>query len=198
MGEALVTLVKIILTVLISPVVYSCAVNFQDHLSHYPASYSEFFLWGIIGFVLVFLFVHQFRPVYQAGQTVMTGLFRFMTPMDRPIARAIPFYTALIVITFHICNRFWDTAPYLHYFMFFAGFAFAMHVLVLAQELQEEETSLLRPSYFLRMSIYFVFCALIVILLLDLVTWEFTIPKFCASVFEDARDMYLLAVARIL
>ncbi len=198
MGEGLIFIAKIILAVVISPVVYSCALNFYDHLDVYPTSLIEFFRWGMFGFVLVFLFVYPFRYLYQFGQNVMTGIFKFLTPLDRAVARVVPFFTVVILASFYIAGKFFDITAYVHYFMFFAGFSLAMHILLLAQELQGEEASFIKSSYFLRMSVYFVLSVCMAVLLLDLAVWKWTFLKFFSAMFEDARDIYMLAVRRIL
>lgn len=198
MGEGLIFIAKIILAVVISPVVYSCALNFYDHLDVYPTSLIEFFRWGVFGFVLVFLFVYPFRYLYQFGQNVMTGIFKFLTPLDRAVARVVPFFTVVILASFYIAGKFFDITAYVHYFMFFAGFSMAMHILLLAQELQGEEASFIKSSYFLRMSVYFVLSVCMTVLLLDLAVWKWTFLKFFSAMFEDARDIYMLAVRRIL
>ncbi|OGX36884.1 MAG: hypothetical protein A3D87_08410 [Omnitrophica WOR_2 bacterium RIFCSPHIGHO2_02_FULL_50_17] len=198
MGEGLIFIAKIILAVVISPVVYSCALNFYDHLDVYPTSLIEFFRWGVFGFVLVFLFVYPFRYLYQFGQNVMTGIFKFLTPLDRAVARVVPFFTVVILASFYIAGKFFDITAYVHYFMFFAGFSMAMHILLLAQELQGEEASFIKSSYFLRMSVYFVLSVCMTVLLLDLAVWKWTFLKFFSAMFEDARDIYMLMVRRIL
>lgn len=198
MGEGLIFVAKIILAVVISPVVYSCALNFYDHLDVYPSSLIEFFRWGMFGFVLVFLFVYPFRHLYQFGQNIMTGIFKFLTPLDRAVARVVPFFTAVILASFYIAGKFFDITAYVHYFMFFAGFSMAMHILLLAQELQGEEASFIKSSYFLRMSVYFVLSVCMAVLLLDFAAWKWTFLKFFSAMFEDARDIYMLAVRRIL
>ncbi len=197
MGEGLILIAKIILAVLISPVVYSCAINFYDHLGIYPSSLIEFFRWGVFGFVLIFFFAYSFRQLYQLGQNVMTGIFKFLTPLDRAVARIAPFFTTIILASFYISGKFFDITPYVHYFMFFAGFSMAMHILLLAQELQAEEASFIKSSYFLRMSVYFVLSVSITVLLLDLAFWKWTFFKFFSAIFEDARDIYMLTIRRI-
>ena len=82
--------------------------------------------------------------------------------------------------------------------MFFSGFTLAMHILLLAQDLQDEEESYFKPSYFFRMSVYFIFCLCVVVLFFDLVTWNFTFPGFFMEIFEDARDMYMLTIRKLL
>ena len=80
---------------------------------------------------------------------------------------------------------------------YFAGFFFMMHILLLARELQDEESSFIKPSYLFQMSLYFVFSLCVMVLLLDLVVWQSTFPQFGADVLADARDIYLAAIEKI-
>jgi hypothetical protein len=197
MYEGLTVLMKIVLTALLSPVVYHMAMNFREHVGAYPSPVSDFFLWGVFGFVLVFLFAHQFRPVHQAGQGVLMFLFQMIRPLDRPIARVIPFYTVMVLAGYYAAGQFFNIGGWEHYFIFFAGFGFAMHIVLLAQELQEEEASFLRLVYFFRMSLYFIFNVCLMVFLLDWAVWKFTFFDFVSAVFADARDTYLLTVRMI-
>ena len=197
MGEGVLFLLKIIFTVLFAPVVYAGGVNFYEHLNGYPAPHGEFFKWGMCAFLLVFLFLHRFDKMYQAGQSAMTEVFKFLTPLNYAIARIVPVYTLLIFVVFSIWGKFHDLTPYVHYFQFFAGFFFMMHIILLARELQDEESSFIKPSYLFQMSLYFVFSLCVMVLLLDLVVWQSTFPQFGADVLADARDIYLAAIEKI-
>lgn len=198
MAEGIFFVVKILVTVLLSPVVYSCAVNFFDHVDSQFTSYGDFFTSGVIGFVLVFLFLHRFGRVYRAAQAATASAFHFLAPLDRVLARLIPLYTTVILVTLFVVSKFTDkVGDYTHYFFFFAGFAFGMHILLVAQDIQEEETSFLKPSYLCQMTLYFILSCLLVVLLLDLAVWKFTLGDFILAVFDDARDVYLVAWHKI-
>ena len=54
MAEGIIFLVKLLVTILLSPVVYACVLNFFDHVGSQFASYGDFFTSGVFGFVLVF------------------------------------------------------------------------------------------------------------------------------------------------
>ena len=197
MGEGVLFLLKILFTVLFAPVVYATGVNFCQHLNVYPAPHGEFFKWGMYAFLLVFLFLHRFDKMYQGGQSVITGLFKFLTPLNHALARIIPVYTLLIFVVFFIWGKLHDLTPYVHYFQFFAGFFFMMHIILLARELQDEESSFIKPSYLFQMSLYFVLSLCVMVLLLDLVVWQSTFLQFGGDVFRDARDIYLTAIEKI-
>ncbi len=197
MGEGVLFLLRIVFTVLFAPVVYAAGVSFYEHLDVYPSPHGEFFKWGMYAFLLVFLFLHRFEKMYQAGQSAMTEVLRFLTPLNHPIARIVPVYTLLLIVGFFIWGKLHDLTPYVHYFQFFAGFFFMMHIILLAREMQDEESSFIKPSYLFQMSLYFVFSLCAMVLLLDLVVWQSTFPQFGADVLADARDIYLAAIEKI-
>lgn len=197
MGEGVIFLLKLVFTVLFAPVVYTSAVNFYDHLAVYPSPHGEFFKWGMCAFLLIFLFLHRFDKMYQGGQSAMTEVFRFLTPLNHALARIIPVYTTLILTALFAWGKFHDVGPYVHYFHFFAGFFFAMHILLLARELQDEEASFIKPSYLFGMGLYFVFSLCVVVLLLDMAAWQFTFFQFGGDALSDARDIYMVAIHKI-
>ncbi|OGX27347.1 MAG: hypothetical protein A2705_04855 [Omnitrophica WOR_2 bacterium RIFCSPHIGHO2_01_FULL_52_10] len=197
MGEGVLFLLRIIFTVLFAPVVYASGVNFYNHLDVYPPPHGEFFKWGMCAFLLVFLFLHRFDKMYQGGQSAMTEVFKFLTPLNHAIARTVPVYTLLLFVVFFIWGKLHDLSAYVHYFQFFAGFFFMMHIILLARELQDEESSFIKPSYLFQMSLYFVFSLCVMVLLLDLVVWQSTFPQFGGDVFRGARDIYLAAIEKI-
>ena len=197
MGEGILFLLKIIFTVLFAPVVYASGVNFYQHLNGYPAPHGEFFRWGMYAFLLVFLFLHRFEKMYQAGQSAMMELFKFLAPLNYALTRVIPVYTLLLFVVFFIWGKLHDLSLYIHYFQFFAGFFFMMHILLLARELQDEESSFIKPSYLFQMSLYFVFSLCVMVLLLDLVVWQSTFLQFGSDVLADARDIYLVVIHKI-
>ena len=80
MNNALLMIVKIALTVLLLPVLWACGIVLHGHIMSFPSSYGEFFMWGIFGFLILFLFFYQFWGVYEFGQKVMTGIFKFLNP----------------------------------------------------------------------------------------------------------------------
>ncbi len=197
MGEGILFLLRIIFTVLFAPVVYAAGANFYDHLNDYPPPHGEFFKWGMYAFLLIFLFLHRFDKMYLAGQGAMTELFKFLTPLNHTIVRIIPVYTLLLFLVFFIWGKLHDLSAYAHYFQFFAGFFFMMHIILLARELQDEESSFIKPSYLFQMSLYFVFSLCVMVLLLDLVVWQSTFLQFGGDVLGDARDIYLAAIDKI-
>ncbi len=103
----------------------------------------------------------------------------------------------LIVIAFYITVHFFKVKTFSHYFMFFAGFFSAMHILLTSQQLQEEEKMPIKPSYLLSMSIIFIFNIFIMVVSLDIITKSFTFPAFFNDVVSGAFQIYIDSWDRI-
>lgn len=193
MGDGVLNLLKILLTVLLIPFVYVFATSFHMHLVHYASNVQEFFLWGVLAYLIVFLFIYQFWGIFEAGQKVMTQIFNFAVPLDKFLSNAIPFYPVICLLLLFLIKAFFHSNNYTHYLSFFTGFTFAMHILLVSQDLQNQEKGVFRPNYFFSFSLVFVINILLVILLLDLAFGKFTFMKFFKLNFGEAKEIYLTA-----
>lgn len=190
MNDALLTIVKIILTVLLLPVLWACGVVFHEHITSLPGSTGEFFLWGMFGFLMFYLFFYQFWGVYESGQKIMTGIFQFTFPIGKILVLGIPFYLTVILLLHYVLANLLGVNVVDQYFMFFAGFAFTMHILLTAQDMQQQEKAIIKPAYLFMMGIVAIFAIFITVLLFDLFLKEFTFPEFFEAVSNTAWDNY--------
>ncbi|MBN1869059.1 MAG: hypothetical protein JW847_00565 [Candidatus Omnitrophica bacterium] len=190
MDEGLLTLVKIVMAVLLLPVLWACGVVFHGHILSFPGEFDEFFLWGMFGFLMLFLFFYQFDGVYEFGQKIMTSIFQFMFPIGRIFVRIIPFYLTVILLVYCAVVNLLGVKVSDHYFMFFAGFAFTMHVILTAQDLQQQEKAFIKPAYLFMMVIVTVFMIFVTVLLFDLVFMKFTFPEFFKQLSDETWANY--------
>ena len=190
MNEGLVTLIKVILAVLLLPILWACGVVFHGHITSFSGAYGEFFLWGMFGFLILFLFFYQFWGVYEFGQKITTNLFQFTFPVGRIIVRIVPFYLTVILLLYYVTVNLLGIKVSDHYFMFFSGFAFTMHILLTAQDLQQQEKAFIKPAYLLMMGIVTVLMVFVTVLLFDLVFMEFTFPEFFKRMSSEAWANY--------
>ena len=190
MGKVLIHVFQFILAVLLAPILYTSIQNFSHYFSAYPDIYREFFYWGFLSFVVTYLFVFRPLVLHQFGQNVVSGLFKFVSPLDKFFSFILPFYVIIIFLLFYAIMILFKTTRLDHYFMFFAGFTFSMQLIFVAQELQEEENSTLKPSYLFIMSLVFILNIFLLTLLFDLILRRFTFPVFFQAMFEDARSIY--------
>lgn len=190
MGDTLLAIMKFVLGILLLPVVWVTAVVFHQFVVGFPGTHGEFFFWGMFGYLMLFLFFHQFWGMYEFGQKICSGFFQLTSPANKFIARIVPFYLTLILLGFSVMTKFLDIHSYDHYFMYFAGFAFTMHIILTAQELQSDQKMFLKPEYLFKGTIVFILLIFVVVLLFNLAFGEFTVQEFARSVWNDALDVY--------
>ena len=190
MNNALLTIIKVVLAAMLLPVVAACGIVFHGHIMAFPYTYGEFFLWGMFGFLLLFLFFYQFWGVYECGQKVMTSIFQFTFPIGRIIVRIIPFYLTIILLLYYVMANLLDLKVTDHYFMFFSGFAFTMHIFLTAQDMQQQEKAFIKPAYLFTMAVVTILMIFSTVLIFDLVFKKFTFPGFFEMVSEETRNIY--------
>lgn len=191
MGELIISFFKLLFAIFLLPLVISCSLEIKNFFITYSGTDKEFFLWGLLAFLITFIFVHPFRGFHEFGQRMISGLLKVIAPLDQVVANIIPFFTLVIVIVYWVVDHFFKLNQYSHYFVFFAGFTFCMHVILVAQILQEQEKSILKPNYFWSMALYFVLNVFIIVLLLDLIIGQFTFSTFFKSMISNAWDLYV-------
>ena len=190
MGDFLIGLIKIFLATLLIPVVIASVLGFQNHLTTYPMEYQDFFLWGIMAFLLVFLFAYQFWGVYEFGQKIMGDIFKFSAPFNSIISYVLPFYFIIIMFLFYATTEFLGIKRYDPYFMFFSGFSLAMHTFLSAQDLQEQEKTPVKPSYLLTICVVVILNIVLMVLFMDLILGKWTFPAFFETTWQGVQNKY--------
>jgi len=84
-----------------------------------------------------------------------------------------------------------------HYFMFFTGFTFTMHILLTAQDLQAQEKVFIKPSYLFTMMSTFILMVFFVVLLFNLAMKEFTFLELLRSMWDDASGGYYFVLQKV-
>ncbi|VAX37930.1 hypothetical protein MNBD_UNCLBAC01-414 [hydrothermal vent metagenome] len=192
MSNIFLTIIKSIFALLILPIIIASVTVVQGHFVHYPNIYQEFFFWGMLAFLITFLFLYQFWGFYEFGQKAMKTIFGFMSPLNRFMSTSIPFYFTVTMIAFWAIKNFFQTNNYDHHFIFFAGFALTMHILMTAQNLQEQEKTPIKPTYLFTISLSVLINILLSILLMDLASGRWTFPVFFNELIKQTQHTYEL------
>lgn len=197
MGDMILGGGKFLFGVLLLPIVIAATTSFYEHIYDYSGISTEFFIYGLWGFLITFLFIYQFIGLYDSGQKMVGQVFSFTAPFDRFLMNLIPVFTILTLTAFFLVKKLSDSSGLDHYFMFFAGFTYAMHLILTAQSMQGNETSPIKPHYLLFMNIILILSIYLVVFSLDLVYGEWTISKFSGNVYDQAKDIYLMIAGRV-
>lgn len=195
MGNFLFNFLKVLLAIIISPILYACIVCFKPQINLYPSNYvSYFFVYGAGAFLVSFLFIYRFENFYSFGQNIINKIFQFAAPVNDFLDKIIPFYALLILAVHAIVASFVKDHSFDPYFLFFAGFASTMHLLITAQEMHDEETVPFKPSYFFTMTVVSILFLSITVLMMDGFSRDFNFPHYLSNVIDQAGKVYMEAV----
>jgi hypothetical protein len=76
--------------------------------------------------------------------------------------------------------------------LFLIGFSLAMHIVMSAQTLREEDTSPVKPNYFFTMSWVYIANLILVVVLLSLISAKISPADFLKDGLMRAKQMYWL------
>lgn len=190
MGDFIISAIKFVFSFLFLPVVIFSVTNFLKLLSGYSAGSGDFFVWGFGLFTLAYLFLYQFWGIYESGQKVVRMIFGIFAPANLLVSRFIPLYLTAVYGSYFVAEKILRIRGYAHYFMFFAGFFFGMHILSTAQDLQDQEKFIVKPSYWLTMEMIIIFNVCLAVLVFDFINGRFTFPRFFDSILLDVTRIY--------
>ena len=190
MGQGILNLVKIFVTIVLVPVVYVTATKFHIHLLRYSQATQDMFLTGVLAFLIIFLFFYSFASFHEFGHRMMGGFFSFATPLDQFLAGCIPFFPTVLLPMLFLIKTFFRSDAYTHYFVFLAGLSFAMHFVLVAQDIQGQEVGFFRPTYYFKVSLTVLFNVVVMILLFDLALGKWTLVHFFHTNIPQIKAVY--------
>ncbi len=200
MGIFLLNTIKVLIGIAFLPAVVAILVVLHKHVSQYPGSGDEnnmFFLWGEEAFLIAFFFIHQFEWLYEFGQKMMQRFFQWLSPLDKVFVYVVPGYLTFIMIIFYLLKVWLKTDLYDNYFIFFAGFAFILHLVMTSKELQASEKTIIKPDYFFMMVFTIMITSCLTVLFFDLLLAKWTFPDFFEAVILEAQRIYLLCFEKL-
>lgn len=190
MGEAILSIIKLLLAVAFSPILWVMVTNALEYLKTYSKEDQGAVFLGTVVFLLIFLFFNRLHIIYDIGQKIIGNIFKFLAPLDRFITNLFPFYFFVILLASFIFSKFLKLGQFNSQFMFLLSFFFTMHFLNLAVELQEQEQGLVKPNYLLVLCLTMILEILLVVLLFDFVFARSAFNDFIGSVFNDSQNLY--------
>ena len=191
MRATFLTILKVLCFVLLIPPVITTTMSFIGQLHSLPEGYQRFFVWGLVSYLVMHLFILEPRPVYDFGQRLVAGAFRFLAPLAAAVPLAVPVYSVFFIIILYFKFLLWPSTELGHCLIFFAGFMLSLHVIFNSKVLREGDKNGVKPDYFFPASLAYLANLVIIALLLGLVFSEFSIPGFFAQALDMARGIYV-------
>lgn len=179
------------------PLIAGTTIGFFQQLDAVTA-YNQCFLWGVLTYVVLHIFVYEPQAVFQVGRELAAGIFKF-SPVFSDIVRLIlPLYTLLLLLGLFILEQIAKIAPaWIQVLVFSVGLFTAMHVVLTARDLYEEDASLLKPHYFLTAGWVYVAALVIVAVGLSASFKEFSLVEFFRTTAKITVGVYVDAFTQL-
>ncbi len=190
MRDAFFMFIKIVFAILLLPICYAATVSFVKQLPQVGAML-PYLLWGAGTYVFLQLFFYTPQGVFQFGQKIFGDIFKSVPLLAAVVPLFIPIIPTIILVATYVTISFFDYKPAQSYLMFFAGFTFAMHLILSAHAEFEEDNSSLKPHYLFLFSLTYIFNLILFALLLTLNFSEYSVVDFFMSSFETAKSIYV-------
>ena len=181
---------KFFLFLLVLPLVIAVVLAFQAQALGIPVHKEECLLWGGLVFVLLYLFLYNFKAVFVFGQTIVSNLLRSAQPLAGPGSLIIPIYTVLIACVYMIIKVIGLGAKYEGWLLLGLGFSVAMHIVLTAHQLHEDDPSPIKSNYFLNFGLVLMGELLVIALLLGFLIPEYSFLHFLKSSFRQSFVYY--------
>jgi len=188
--QRLVSVLKFALFVLAIPLIFAAVTGFINEILLLDPSQSNCFFWGIISYLLFHLFIAEPTAVYQYGKGLVADIFKFFQPLVVVAPLILPIFAIFFLILLYLAPFVIKTVDLSLYFLFFASFTFAMHLVLTAKELRAQDAQTLRSDYFFSMTLVFFVSVLAMAGMIDLCLNRFSFIQFLKTTLTIASDIY--------
>ena len=191
MYDVFMAILKLILGLGLLPAVIGVSKSFCAELAAFH-SMDDMFLWGGAAYLMVHLFVYSPKNLFAYMQRIFADLLRFApTFVAVLLPRMIPMVPGLLLLVLYVAQHTLGVGARAEaYFLFFIGFTLAMHIILTAHELQDEDTSVVKSHYLFSMALAYTVNLVVMGFLLHLNFPHFSFPTFWAGALEETEGIY--------
>ena len=186
MKEVFWSIIKIFGFLLILPLIIAFLIAFQSQILLLPVNKEAWVLWGAGFYVVLNLFVYDFKSVYDFGKSLVEKVLTFF----KPAGYIVPIYTIFLIIINVIAWILGRGAALQPYFLFAIAFTLAMHVILTAHEIYQSDNSILKSHYLLTFGALIVVNLFVISLLLAWAIPEYSFVGFIKSLASQTLHFY--------
>jgi len=189
--QSIVGIIKLIVFVLLIPVLVAVIKAFLSELSSLISSHYQAFLNGSLALVILHLFILTPAALYQSGQKVFADIFSLFPRFASMITLIVPFLASLLLIILYLCTNIFKLSGLEGPFLFFAGFFFAFHIILTAQDMSDEDSTFLKPNYYFGIT-WVIICNIVVVASLLALNFDrFEFLSFYETSVRNVADLLL-------
>lgn len=149
-------LIKFVVLLLLIPTLAALAIAFQKEIWNLKHVYQHALNAGVLYYVISNFFVYDFQGFYKFGQGMTSEIFRFWSLLSRVVGYVIPIYTIIVIALYYLVDRIFKIGTNDEMWFFLIGFTMAMHVVMTARELYEDDENTFKMNYLFAMALIFI------------------------------------------
>ena len=197
MTERLISILKFLIAVLILPIVVAATISLFNHIVILPKGSVNYFLGGIISYLILHLFIFEPSALFEKGQSIIGALFKFVSPLTNVLSFALPIYAIIILIVYFSISLFTNISSYIGIFIFLISFAVVLHIINSAKSLSSKDDDFLKGHYFLFLELIYVFNIFIIGAILYCFVGESLFLDFFNSFIRITKYTYFLVIKQL-
>ncbi|MCX5701585.1 MAG: hypothetical protein NTW64_01195 [Candidatus Omnitrophica bacterium] len=182
-------IIKLIMGLCLLPVVYSTTIAFLKECAILDKEITNYFSFGIIGFLVLYLFIYEPLAIYNKGQKILEVVFRFFTPLVRVAPYVLPIYTIIISVIYLLYALISKSTDSVKYFVLLLGFSIALHLVFSARSLRLRQSDFLKSNYIFGFSFIYIINLVILGFVFSLIFETCSFVNFCNHSYQITRDI---------
>ena len=190
MKANLLGILKLILFVFLLPFISALLLSFYVQVVAIGEPNASWLYYGALVFVAIYLFVYNFKEVYEFGQNVVIRILAFVKPIVNVASLVIPVYPIIFSVVFLILNSMGILGKFESIALMSVSFTWMMHVVLTAKQLNEGEKAVVKGGYFFGFGLALIFHVLIAALLLAMMLHEFSLVNFVKNLSHQTVHIY--------
>jgi len=195
--ERLISIVKFIVAVLILPIVVAVTISLFNHIVILPKGSVNYFLGGIISYLILHLFIFEGSALFEKGQAIVGVLFKFISPLANILSFALPIYAIITLIVYFLFSLFVNIDSYIGIFIFLISFAVILHIVNCAKSLSSQGDDFLKGNYFFSLELIYILNIFIFAAILHCFVRKFLFLDFFNTFLKVTKYTYFLVIKQL-
>ncbi len=183
-------IIKLVLGICLLPFVYSFTVAFLNKITFIDSSLQNHFWYGVVTFLVLYLFVWEMALVYEWGHKLLEFVFSFFQPLVKVAPFLLPIYTIVIFIIYLILAPFIKEVWLMNYTMFLLGFSIILHLVFSSQAVRSKKGDILKSNYIFGFSFIYIINLGVLAMFLNIIFKDFSFVNFCNEAYSIASSIY--------
>ncbi len=189
MKEGFLAILKFLFFLLVLPLVMACVLAFQQQILGVPAHQEAWLLWGAVTYVLLHLFLYNFKEAYMFGRSMVAKLFSFLGPSAEMAGALVPIFAVLTICAGLVLN-ITGFGMYERFVLFALAFAAALHIVGTAQHMYAADAHPLKGHYLMVFGLVLAANLIVLAAVITPLVPEFSFLDFLKDVLHHSSRYY--------